>query len=296
MPCTYPVAENSDDYVLESGVCMMPDILAPITTSGVTARSGIWQSFYIMLSGLFPGKHVLKFSVSASNGEILGEIEYTLTVLSKRLPDSDLICTFWLHYDSLADYYKLPLFSEEYNRILQSFLCSAVNHGLTMLLTPLFTPPLDTEIGKERMTVQLIDIEKKNGEYRFGFERLEQFMKFAEQCGVRYFEMPHLFTQWGAGFAPKIMATEDGKEKRISGGKMRPFQGNTKSFSLFFCRACVHGCLKKIIIPAVTFISRTNRTQRLLNIIKNACSMSDNFYRTRSLRMLCRITNITNKV
>lgn len=234
VPCTYPVAENSDDYVLESSACMMPDILAPITASGIVARSGIWQSFYIVLSGLSAGKYTLQFSVSTAKGEVLGEIEYTLTVLEKKLPESDLVCTFWMHYDSLADYYGLPLFSEEYNRVLQSFLCSAVQHGLTMLLTPLFTPPLDTEIGKERMTVQLVDIKKEEGKYQFNFERLDRFMKFAEKCGVKYFEMPHLFTQWGAGFAPKIMAMEDGKEKRIFGWENAALSREYKEFLSVF--------------------------------------------------------------
>ena len=119
VPCTYSVAENSDDYVLETSACMMPDILAPITESGIVARSGVWQSFYIVLSGLSAGKYTLKFSVSAAKGEVLGEIEYVLTVLEKKLPEFDFVCTFWMHYDSLADYYGLPLFSEEYNRVLQ---------------------------------------------------------------------------------------------------------------------------------------------------------------------------------
>ncbi len=230
VPCTYSVAENSDDYVLETSACMMPDILAPITESGIVARSGVWQSFYIVLSGLSAGKYTLKFSVSAAKGEVLGEIEYVLTVLEKKLPEFDFVCTFWMHYDSLADYYGLPLFSEEYNRVLQSFLCSAVQHGLTMLLTPLFTPPLDTEIGKERMTVQLVDIEKEEGKYQFNFERLDWFMKFAEQCGVKYFEMPHLFTQWGAEFTPKIVALADGKEQKIFGWEKKALSKEYKEF------------------------------------------------------------------
>ena len=55
VPCTYPAAENSDDYVLTNNVCMMPDILAPVTAAGVTARSGIWESFLIQLCGLSAG-------------------------------------------------------------------------------------------------------------------------------------------------------------------------------------------------------------------------------------------------
>ena len=99
-----------------------------------------------------------------------------------------------------------------------------------MLLTPLFTPPLDTEIGKERMTVQLVDIEKEEGKYQFNFERLDWFMKFAEQCGVKYFEMPHLFTQWGAEFTPKIVALADGKEQKIFGWEKKALSKEYKEF------------------------------------------------------------------
>jgi hypothetical protein len=37
------------------------------------------------------------------------------------------------------------------------------------------------------------------------------------RVGIRYFEIAHLFTQWGAQRAPKIMATVDGEYKRIFG-------------------------------------------------------------------------------
>ena len=66
-----------------------------------------------------------------------------------------------------------------------------------MVLTPALTPPLDTEVGKERLPTQLLDIEKEGETYRFGFSRLERFLAVARQAGMRYFEVGHLFTQWG---------------------------------------------------------------------------------------------------
>ena len=86
-----------------------------------------------------------------------------------------------------------------------------------MILTPVFTPPLDTEVGGERPTVQLVDVQKSGDDYRFGFDRLERWVNLCLDCGVKYFEFSHLFTQWGAEHAPKIMATENGQEKRIFG-------------------------------------------------------------------------------
>lgn len=86
-----------------------------------------------------------------------------------------------------------------------------------MILTPLFTPPLDTEIGGDRPTVQLVDVERVGDSYRFSFERLERWVKLCNAAGVKYFEFSHLFTQWGAKHAPKVMATVDGQYKQLFG-------------------------------------------------------------------------------
>ena len=217
VPCSYAVAENSDDYNLTDKPCMMPDLLTVVPVSGITASCGMWRSFYIVLQGLQAGVYDIHFSVRDNGGVLLGSVDYRLRVVDQRLPESDLLCTYWIHCDSLADYYKLPVFSDAYYKILRSYVSSAVGYGMNMLLTPLFTPPLDTEQGKERMTVQLVDVTVKNGCYLFGFERLGEFMRLAEECGVKYFEMSHLFTQWGAKFAPKIVADFYGKKKRILG-------------------------------------------------------------------------------
>ena len=86
-----------------------------------------------------------------------------------------------------------------------------------MLLTPVFTPPLDTAVGGERTTIQLVDIRVDNGRYSFGFEKLERWVEMCRECGIRYFEIAHLYTQWGALHCPKIMATVDGEYRRIFG-------------------------------------------------------------------------------
>ncbi|MBR3289247.1 MAG: DUF4091 domain-containing protein, partial [Clostridia bacterium] len=114
------------------------------------------------------------------------------------------------------------------------YVRQAADHGINLLLTPIFTPPLDTAPGGERMTMQLIDVTVQNGAYTFGFDKLERYLKVAEENGMRYFEMSHLFTQWGAAHAPKIMATVDGKETRIFGWETdaagEEYQGFLRAF------------------------------------------------------------------
>ena len=99
-----------------------------------------------------------------------------------------------------------------------------------MLLTPLFTPPLDTEVGGERPTVQLIDVVQEGNTYHFDFRRLRRWVQLADRCGVRYFEMAHFFTQWGAAHCPKIVARVKGRERKIFGWKDRATGAKYRNF------------------------------------------------------------------
>ena len=102
---------------------------------------------------------------------------------------------------------------------MEKYMRLASEHGMNMILTPVLTPPLDTEVGGERPTVQLVDIEIIDGEYHFNFDNLIRYAKMARECGIKYLEINHMFTQWGACHAPKVVAKVNGKKKRIFGWK-----------------------------------------------------------------------------
>ena len=72
-------------------------------------------------------------------------------------------------------------------------------------------------MGTERLTNQLVEITVENGQYHFGMDNVRRWIHMCKRCGVKYYEVAHLFTQWGAQHAPKIMATVDGEYKRIFG-------------------------------------------------------------------------------
>ena len=141
----------------------------------------------------------------------------TVRILPGYLPHQALIHTKWFHYDGLSHYYHVPVFSEEHWRITENFMRAAVKRGINMIMMPTHTPPLDTRVGTERLTVQLVDVYVNNGVYAFGFDKLRRWVDMAERCGVEYYEIAHFFTQWGAHAAPKIMATVDGVSARAAG-------------------------------------------------------------------------------
>ena len=222
-----------DDDVLCKGPGLYPDVLVPYDekTSNVMTQSA-WGSLWISVdipADCKAAVHEITFtfrtySVTPSLPLFGKEVKksFKLEVLDAVLPPQTLINTHWFHSDCLASYYKVDVFSEEYWRIVANFMKNAVRHGMNMVLTPVFTPPLDTMVGHERPTVQLVGVKLlSKGKYAFDFTKLEQWIATAQKAGMQYFEISHLFTQWGAEFCPKIMGSVKGKEKQLFGWETR---------------------------------------------------------------------------
>ena len=170
-----------------------------------------------------PGKYTLdfRFSREAAEGWLpCGGGTFPLEAADLALPPRKLIRYEWFHTDCLAAYYRVEAWSEKHWEIVEAFARNAVRHGVTALYTPLWTPPLDTEVGGERPTCQLLEIgfDPKTGTYTFGFDRLRRYLEMGKSLGFEKFGMSHLFTQWGARFTPKIVCTlPDGSEEKRFG-------------------------------------------------------------------------------
>ena len=168
---------------------------------------------------------------------VASEASIKIEVIGATLPDQTLIHTEWFHCDSLAQYYNVPVWSERHWEIIENFARVAVKNGINMLLTPVFTPPLDTKIGGERLTTQLISIKKNGNRYTFNWKLLDRWIDMCDRVGVKYLEISHLFTQWGATHAPKIMATENGEYKQIFGWDTDAHGEEYKKFMRSFLKA-----------------------------------------------------------
>ncbi|MBD2867004.1 glycoside hydrolase domain-containing protein [Paenibacillus arenilitoris] len=220
VPSEFPCYPDHDEHIVRRTPGLYPDPLFPVQSEGVTAVPGQWRSIWVTvdLAGeTKPGDYEIEVRFELDSGEELGKECLELEVFADKLPEQRLIHTEWFHCDCLATYYGVDVFSEEHWELIEKYVHTAVTHGVNMLLTPLFTPPLDTEVGGERPTVQLVDVEKTGDTYRFGFDRLERWIRMCGDKGIRYFEFSHLFTQWGAKHAPKIVATVEGERKKIFG-------------------------------------------------------------------------------
>lgn len=220
-PSELPCFHDVDDNVLRINPGLYPDPLYPLDESDeIAALPQQWRSIWITVElneKIHKGVHSLEIVFETEAGEVKAKERMELEVIDAWLPKQTLLHTEWFHTDCLATQYHVEVFSDRYWELVDQYLQTAVKHGINMILTPLFTPPLDTEIGGERPTVQLIDVEKREDGYMFGFERLEKWVDLCVSRGIEYFEFSHLFTQWGAKHAPKIIAVENGEKRKIFG-------------------------------------------------------------------------------
>lgn len=219
VPSELPVYERDYEYSERSEAGLFPDVLFPIENNQILIKPNNYYAVWITIElpeELKADNCEINISFSR-NGEIISINTFDLHVVNAVLPEQKLIYTQWFHCDGIANYYKVPVFSEHFWQLAESFMKTAVHTGVNMLLTPVFTPPLDTRIGGERLTVQLVDVKLESGKYSFGFDKFIRWVKLAQKCGIKYFEISHLFSQWGAKYTPKIIADFDGVPERIFG-------------------------------------------------------------------------------
>jgi len=222
VPVTMPTNPyGCDDNYLRTAPGLYPDVLIPLRYDGGLPYShntlkAIWIDINVP-EDLTAGEHTLTFKVKGNAHVGEHEATFTLDVINATLPKEDIYFTQWFHCDCLANYYETDVWSDKHWKIVENFARVAAKNGINLLLTPVFTPPLDTTVGGERRTTQLVGVTKNNGKYSFDFTMLDKWVDMCDRCGIKYLEVSHLFTQWGVEHAPKIMATVDGEYKRIFG-------------------------------------------------------------------------------
>lgn len=225
----FPMYQNADDYYRFSDDKYYPDLL--IESDGIVSFEEGINVFWVEINANENsiGENDIEV-VLLSNNEVLCKKIIQIEIINYDLDFKNFVYTNWFHTDCLMSYYNIDVFSDEYWRITENFLKTANEYGMNCVLTPLFTPPLDTEVGKERPTVQLVDVTIKNNKYTFNFDKLSKWINVAQKCGITHFEMSHFYTQWGARHAPKIMATVDGEYKKIFGWETKASSKEYRKF------------------------------------------------------------------
>lgn len=214
VPCgmpAYPDRCDADYITTEPG--RFPDVLVPLEADGlldVETEETLWVSLRVRddaPGGTYP------VEVSADGRSAV----FMLTVIPVKLPDVDFTFTQWFHADCIASLHNVEIYSEAHWALLGKYMRAAARHGVNMLLTPVFTPALDTAVGSERPCTQLVGIARTESGYAFDFSLLKRWVDLARACGIQQFEISHFFTQWGAKCAPNIYVTENGARRLAFG-------------------------------------------------------------------------------
>lgn len=231
----YRVREANMDYPMHPGVPQedyitftpgpMPDILIPFeeerNTMLLRSRpSTIWVKLDVPKDtkpGIYP--ILVTFCLRTPGEKEITTMtrEMTVEVVSAQMPQQQITYTRWFYADCIADVHQVEIFSEAHWDLIEKYIAAATDVGINMILVPVHTPPLDTEIGTTRPCVQLVDIEKVGDTYRFGFAKFHRFVEICKRNGVRYYEIAHMFSQWGATCAPNILVMENGKTDYLFG-------------------------------------------------------------------------------
>lgn len=254
---TYPIC-NCDDYLTkEPGT--MPDLLIPLKNQNnfqtITKQPA---AFWVKVDtpdnfkdGIYP--ITIKTTIEADGSETCQkDITLNLEVLSAKLPEQRTIFTQWFHADCIATAHNVEIYSEEHWDLIEKYIKTAGELGINMILTPTLSPALDTLPGTSRPCTQLVKITKEGCTYRFDFTLLKRWIDICLKNNIKYFENAHLFSQWGAGYAPNITVYENGVAENKFGWHVPAKDPSYKEFLEQYLPALT-GYLKELGVLDKTF-------------------------------------------
>ncbi len=252
VPCDLPYL-IWDKHMIKKSPGLYPDPLIPLENNSLEILPGQWRALWISVSipaSQKPGRYPISFQFLTEK-KSLAKGTFFLTIGKALLPKPELIQTQWFHSDSLAHVYQTKVFSKTWWKRVSQFLKNASDHHINMILTPLFTPPLDTQIGGERLSVQLVRVKKVHQKYFFDFSLLKKWIGLLDLHGIKWIEFSHLFSQWGAKFAPKIHVFINGKDEKLFGWHTRATSAAYRDF------------LNQFLPALISFIHKNKLTERV---------------------------------
>ncbi len=209
---------SCDNGCLRKRPGLYPDALFPLKRNTIEAVPQLWHSMWVTVDpkGQFPaGEYDLTLIFEHETLQITKTLR--LRLINALLPEQETLVANWFHADCLASVYHTKLYSEKHWKLIDRFMKCAIDNGVNSIYTPIFSIPLDTSPGLKRPACQLIDVALEQDHYTFNFAKLRRWIAIFKKHGGHYLEISHLFSQWGAKFAPRVVATVDGKRKELFG-------------------------------------------------------------------------------
>ena len=151
VPVSYPVRNdtgcNSDCIRNTPG--LYPDVIRPLHYNGKVRvvenqLHALWVDIKLSdNTAITDGELVITLNGKNISVSATAQVH----VVNAELPPQRLIHTEWFYTDCIAEAYHTTAFSEKHWKYIESYIKMAVDNGINMILTPVHTPPLDTETG-----------------------------------------------------------------------------------------------------------------------------------------------------
>ncbi len=210
-----------DDDYLRTTSGLYPDLLRPVLPDERFHFSENLQCLWLELAPegkAAAGEYSVKLIFrNVKDHEILAQAEVIAEIIGAELPEQKTLFSQWFYTDCIMQYYRTEAWSEKHWELIENFMVSAAKYGMNVILTPVFSPELDTYKGGYRPATQLVQITKCGNQYNFDFSRVGRWVDLCNKVGIRFFEISHFFSQWGAEACPQVWAMEENEEKRIFG-------------------------------------------------------------------------------
>lgn len=223
--------EEYDNNYISDAPGVFPDVLEEYTDC-VPVSSHQYRALWVSVKtdDVTPGVHDIKIQLKDDEDLVWGESNFKLEVIGAKLPEMDIPATQWFHSDCIASVHGCEIDSPRHWELIDNYMKLAADNGLNMILTPVLTLALDTKVGAERPTFQLVDIAYDGKNYTFDFSKLSKWLDMAKNNGFKYIELSHLFSQWGAKNTPKVVVKENGEEIKKFGWHTDALSDEYKDF------------------------------------------------------------------
>lgn len=185
------------------------------------ARPGVYRGRVVLTAGrkvfAMGGKpERIEYQVERS-------VTFTLRVWDFALPDSTLLHTNWFFPDHLADWYRQPMWSPAYWRLIERVADDMAAHRQNVMLTPL--------LGGRTADEQMIGIQRAGRSYRFDWRKFDRWARIFLSRGFRWLEGNHI--AFGSKRAPKVWIGVRGraaKEQAFAGADDKAYEELLRQF------------------------------------------------------------------
>lgn len=206
VPVSWPHYKNDpkNDYVIDEPA-LVPDALVPIDENKALYINNNPMVLWVSVDADFPGNFDLSFFFSTKTEEV--ETCFKLHILPNRITRSHFTHVEYIDPHSIAESYRVPLYSDLFWELLVKHFNIAAEYGVDTLVTPIF--PAEYDVYFPLKPVQLVRVKKVNNrEFEFNYDLFDSWYFLAQKAGIKNITIPPIFPSFKTLKCPDIEATE----------------------------------------------------------------------------------------